>query len=412
MFQPLSLFVGLRYVRARQHKFFVSFITWVSLLGVALGVAALIVVLSVMNGFGGELRVRLLSLSAHARVLPAVGAPLDSLAAQLRALPGVVGVAPYAELDALAVHQPEMYPLVLRGIDPAQEALVSTIGTLMKSGELGALQPDVDALVLGSELAQQLGVLVGDRLTLLIPIATPGSAPLPRMREFTVVGLFSAGLSDHDSTLALTHLSVLRTLMPATANGAGLRLLFDDPLRAPQLMPAVRVTAGAGAVVRDWTQDHANYFRALAIEKGMMALILLLIVGIAAFNIVAMLVMVVNDKRTDIAILRTFGASPRQVMSVFMTQGLAVGWLGVFAGVALGVFLALNVSGVAQALEQVFGFQFLNADTFAITQIPSELRLRDVVWIGALALLLTLAATVYPALRAAATSPAEALRYE
>jgi lipoprotein-releasing system permease protein len=412
MFQPLSLFVGLRYVRARQHKFFVSFITWVSLLGVALGVAALIVVLSVMNGFGGELRTRLLSLSAHARVLPAAGTDLGTLAAQLRAVPGVVGVAPFAERDSLAVHLPEMYPLVLRGIDPAQELAVSTISSLMKAGELSALQPNNESLILGTELAQQLGVVVGDHLTLLIPIATAESVPLPRMREFVVAGLFAAGLSDHDSTLALTHLSVVQALMPAAASGTGLRLQFNDPLNAPQIMPAVRAVAGANALVRDWTQDHASYFRALAIEKGMMALILLLIVGVAAFNIVAMLVMVVNDKRTDIAILRTLGAAPRQVMSVFMIQGLAVGWLGVFVGVALGVFVALNVSNIVPMFEQVFGFQFLNVDTFAITQIPSELRTRDVAWIGSLALLLTLAATIYPALRAAATSPAEALRYE
>ncbi len=412
MFQPLSLFVGLRYVRARQHKFFVSFITWVSLLGVALGVAALIVVLSVMNGFGGELRTRLLSLSAHARVLPAAGTDLGALAQRLRALPGVVGVAPYAELDALAVHLPEMYPLVLRGIEPGEEGSVSTLATVMKAGELAALQPDSAALVLGSELAEQLGVVLGDRLTLLIPVAAAGAAPTPRMREFVVAGLFSAGLSDHDSTLAMTHLALLRSLLPPAGGGVGLHLRFADPLQAPDIMPAVRTVSGPTALVRDWTQDHASYFRALAIEKGMMALILLLIVAVAAFNIVAMLVMVVNDKRTDIAILRTLGASPRQVMNVFVTQGLAVGWCGVFAGVALGVFVATHVTGITALLQQLLGFRFLDADTYAITEIPSELRLRDVAWIGTLALILTLAATIYPALRAAATSPAEALRYE
>ena len=412
MFQPLPLFVGLRYVRARQHKFFVSFITWVSLLGVALGVAALIVVLSVMNGFGGELRTRLLSLSAHARVLPAPGTDLGALAQRLRRIPGVVGVAPYAELDTLAVHLPEMYPLVLRGIEPAEEPAVSALAGVMKAGELTALRPDADALVLGSELAEQLGVVVGDRLTLLIPVASAGEAPVPRLREFLVAGLFSAGLSDHDSTLAMTDLAILRSLLPPTGAGVGLRLRLVDPLLAPTIMPAVRAAAGPGALVRDWTQDHASYFRALAIEKGMMALILLLIVAVAAFNIVAMLVMVVNDKRTDIAILRTMGASQRQVMGVFMTQGLAVGWIGVFAGVVLGVFVATHVTAITALLQQLLGFRFLDADTYAITDIPSELRVRDVAWIGSLALLLTLAATVYPALRAAATSPAEALRYE
>ena len=420
MFQPLSLFVGLRYVRARQHKFFVSFITWVSLLGVALGVAALIVVLSVMNGFGDELRTRLLSLSAHARVIPVAGGDLNALASRLRAIPEVTGVAPYVELDALAVHLPDMVPLVLRGIDPAQETSVSSIARLMKQGTLAALQPTADTLILGSELAQQLGVVVGNRISLLIPLVEPGAVPTPRMREFQIAGIFEAGLTDHDSTLALTHLAVARGLQSAAAQsaaqgaiqGAGLRLQFDDPLDAPTIMPAVRAAAGDQALVRDWTQDHASYFRALAIEKAMMALILLLIVGVAAFNIVAMLVMVVNDKRTDIAILRTLGAAPRQIMKVFITQGLVIGWLGVFAGVTLGVVVALHVADIAPALEQLFGFQFLNADTYEITAIPSELRFSDVAWIGLLALLLTLAATIYPALRAAATSPAEALRYE
>jgi lipoprotein-releasing system permease protein len=411
MFQPLSLFVGLRYVRSRQHKFFVSFITWVSLAGVALGVAALIVVLSVMNGFGAELRTRLLSLSAHARVVPVAGTDLAALAARLRVLPGVAGVAPYIELDALAVHLPEMYPLVLRGIDPAEEAAVSDLAPLVRSGS-AALQSGTDTLLLGTELAQQLGVAVGDRLTLLLPVARPGSVPTPRLREFSVAGIFETGVSDHDSTLAFAHLAVVRELLVAGAAGEGLRLRFNDPLQAPAAMPAVRAVAGSTALVRDWTQDHANYFRALSIEKGMMAIILLLIVGVAAFNIVAMLVMVVNDKRTDIAILRTLGVSPRQVMAVFMTQGLAIGWFGVLSGVALGVLVAGHVGQIAPFLENLFGFRFLDADTFAVTTVPSVLAIGDVLWIAIAGLLLTLAATVYPALRAAATAPADALRYE
>jgi lipoprotein-releasing system permease protein len=431
MYRPLSLFVGLRYVRARNHKFFVSFITWVALAGVALGVAALILVLSVMNGFGGELRNRLLSLTAHARVeLPAsaasgigaaqVAARSAALAARLRAIPGVAGVAPVVELTALGVHQPDMVPLQLRGIDPQLEDQVTAVTPLLKQGALADLVPGGNGLILGIALAQQLGVAVGDKLVLLVPVAAPGEAPSPRLREFTVAGVLEAGLSDHDSTLALANLDDVAALLPPESRHSALRLRFDDALAAPALMPAVRAavrevageSAAGKAVVRDWTEDHASYFRALRLEKTMMALLLLLIVGVAAFNIVAMLVMVVNEKRTDIAILRTLGASPGMVLRAFVIQGLVIGWLGVGAGVLLGVLLARNVATVAPVLERIFGFRFLDPDTYYISAVPSILERSDVLWIGSLALLMTLAATIYPALRAAATAPADALRYE
>jgi len=414
MFQPLSLFVGLRYVRARQHRFFVSFITWVSLAGVALGVAALIVVLSVMNGFESELRARLLVLSAHARVmLDDVPGSVDAAALEgrLRALPGVAGVAPFVDLEALGVHLPETVPLTLRGIDPAQEAQVSDLGPLLQQGDLSALQPGSNALLLDRELADQLGVASGDRLTLLVPVAID-TTPTPRLREFVVAGVFEVGPQDSGNRLALTHLADARSLAPPTAQAGGLRLRFDEALDAPAIMPSVRDLAPAGSVARDWTQDNASYFRAIRIEKSMMALILLLIVTVAAFNIVAMLVMVVNDKRTDIAILRTFGASPRRVMGVFVTQGLVIAWLGVLAGVLLGVVLAVNVGSIVPAIEGLLGMRLLDADVYYITRIPSELHPRDVAWIAGTALLLTLCSTLYPARRAAATSPADALRYE
>jgi lipoprotein-releasing system permease protein len=415
MFQPLSLFVGLRYVRSRQHKFFVSFITWVSLLGVALGVAALIVVLSVMNGFEGELRERLLSLSAHARVVatgPAATVENSGLAARLRALPGVAGVAPYMDLQALAVHRPEMLPLTLRGIDPQLENQVTDLAPLLVSGKLSALQPGSQALIVGAALAQQLGLGIGDHVTILVPVASADAPPEPRLREFTVAGLFEAGLQDHDATLALAALADVRAFAPQAVGASGLRLRFTTALAAPDYIGAVRRAAGPGALVRDWTQDNAGYFRAIRIEKTMMALILLLIVAVAAFNIVAMLVMVVTDKRTDIAILRTLGAEPASILRVFMTQGLVIGWCGVAAGVALGVLLARHVAQIVPVLERLFRFRFLDADVYYITSIPSDLHARDVLWIGGAALLLTLAATIYPALRAAATPPAAALRYE
>jgi lipoprotein-releasing system permease protein len=422
MFQPLSLYVGLRHVRARNHRFFVSFITWVALAGVALGVASLIVVLSVMNGFGAELRDRLLALSAHARIeLPGAASP--DLVRQLRALPGVAGVAPVIELNALGVHQPDMVPLILRGIDPAQEAGVTQLAPLLKQGSLTDLRPGAGNLLLGVELAQQLSVGIGDTLVLLIPVAQRGAAPSPRLREFRITGLIDAGVSDHDSTLAVADIDDIRALLPLEAQRESLRLRFNDALAAPALMPAVRSTvrgvlgadsaeSGAAVTVRDWTEEHASYFRALRIEKTMMALLLLLIVAVAAFNIVAMLVMVVNEKRTDIAILRTLGASPGQILRAFMTQGLVIGWLGVGAGVAMGVLIADNVGRITPVLERLFGFHFLDPDTYYITTVPSILERSDVIWIGAVALSLTLLATIYPALRAAATSPAEALRYE
>ena len=415
MFQPLSLFVGLRYVRARQHTFFVSFMTWVALGGVALGVAALIVVLSVMNGLKGELRERLLALSAHARVVdsqPAAAADDGALAARLRALPGVAGVAPYMELQALAMHGSDMLPLTLRGIDPQREAAVTDVAPLLVAASLLDLRPGSSNTILGEALAEQLGVTVGDQITLLVPIASADAPPEPRLRVYNVAGVFSAGIQDHDASLALAALDDVRAFAPAAVGAAGLRLRFRDALAAPQLMPAVRAAAGPGLLVRDWTQDNASYFRAIRIEKTMVALILLLIVGVAAFNIVAMLVMVVNYKRTDIAILRTLGAAPGTVLRIFMTQGLVIGWCGVAAGVSLGVLVARNVGSIAPFLEHLFGFRFFDADVFYVTELPSDLQAPDVWWISGAAFALTLAATVYPALRAAATPPAAALRYE
>ena len=415
MFQPLPLFVGLRYVRARRHRFFVSFITLVSLLGVALGVAALIVVLSVMNGLKSELRERLLALSAHARIVderPAASVDDTVLAARLRALPGVAGVAPYMDLQAVALHGGDTLPLTLRGIDPQREGAVTDVAPLLVAGKLDELRPGADQLIVGEALAEKLGVTIGDQLTLLVPIARADAPPEPRLRVFTLAGVFSAGIEDHDASLALAALDDVRAFAPAAVGAAGLRLRFYDALAAPQYMPAVRAATGPGLLVSDWTQDNASYFRAIRIEKTMVALILLMVVGVAAFSIVAMLVMVVNSKRTDIAILRTLGAAPGSVLRIFITQGLVIGWCGVAAGVALGVLVARNVASIAPFLQRLFGFHFFDADVFYITELPSELQAHDVLWIGGAALVLTLAATIYPALRAAATPPAAALRYE
>src|SRR5581483_2291613 len=415
MFHPLSLFVGLRYVRARTHKFFVSFITWASLAGVCVGVAALIVILSVMNGFEDELRERLLSLSAHARVVPAEGASANvdwkAVEQKVRAVPGVQTAAPYAEIQALAVHTPDMLPVVLRGIDPIDKSADQDIAKAMIQGRLADLLPGTDRVIVGEVIAQQLALTIGDTLTFLVPTIAANGAPAPTLREFTVAGVFSVGLQDHDGTLVFSNLADVRGLA-SESGGEGLRIWFDDPLQASALSEKVRAALPKSLSVFDWTQDHASYFRAIRIEKTMMALILLLIVAVAAFNIVAMLVMVVTDKRTDIAILRTFGASPRRVMGVFLTQGLVIGWLGVALGVALGLVLAFNVGTIVPFLQSTFGFEIFSSSVYYITSVPSIVRWGNVAAISSAALILTAAATVYPAVRASRTAPAEALRYE
>jgi lipoprotein-releasing system permease protein len=421
MFHPLPLYVGLRYVRARSHKFFVSFITWASLIGVCVGVAALIVILSVMNGFESELRDRLLSLSAQVRVIAAPAADgsapgnrpdWQDAARRARAVSGVADVAPYAELQALAVRESEMLPVVLRGVDPNLRATVSELGSAVIQGHLKDLTPGSGRVILGELVAERLGLAVGDQLTLLVPSVSADGTPQGKLRSFAVVGVFEVGLQDHDGTLVFASLEDVRALLPPGGGGQGLRIRVADVLAAPAVAARLRQALPLSLEVRDWTQDNSNYFRAIRIEKTMMSLILLLIVAVAAFNIVAMLVMVVTDKRTDIAILRTFGAAPRRVMGIFITQGLVIGWLGVALGVALGLLLALNVETIEPFLERTFHFQILDSDVYYSSAIPSEVHAGNVLVIAVAALLLTTLATIYPAIRAARTAPAEALRYE
>jgi lipoprotein-releasing system permease protein len=412
MFQPLPVFVGLRYSLAREHSFFVSFITWVSLFGVALGVAALITVLSVMNGLESELRTRLLSLTAHA-TLTAAGAPIRDWRAriqQLQGSPGLMGAAPYLDTDAMLSRPPSMSGAIVRGIDPALEGRVSGIADAIREGKLSDLAPRSNGIILGRMLAYQLQVGVGDPVTVMIP-GNAGGAIVPRLRDFHVVGIFEVGLQEHDSVLALINLEDAEALR-GLDGPTGIRLKFDDVLKAPELSRLAAARLAPGLKVRDWTQENEAYFRAIRIEKTMMGLILMLIVAVAVFNIVATLVMVVNDKRTDIAILRTLGLSPRGVVAVFMTQGVLIGWIGVAVGVALGLGLALNVDVIVPFLEQSLGFHFMDPDVYYISGLPSEVHPGDVVRIGLAALILTFVATVYPARQAARTQPAEALRYE
>jgi lipoprotein-releasing system permease protein len=419
MFQPVPVFVGLRYSLAREHSFFVSFITWVSLGGLALGVLALITVLSVMNGFESELRSRLLSLSAHATLTAPEGAPIAGWRDRLRELkgaPGLVGAAPFLDTDAMLSHAGEtggaMGGAIVRGIDPTLEPGVSTISGAMREGKLEALVPGMNRIVLGRMLAYQLQVGVGDAVTVMIPDSTAGDSIVPRLENFEVAGIFEVGLEEQDSVLALINLQDAEALR-GVGGPTGIRLKFTDVLEAPQLAREAAARLPAGLIVRDWTQENEAYFRAIRIEKTMMGLILMLIVAVAVFNIVATLVMVVSDKRTDIAILRTLGMTPRGILGVFMTQGLLIGWLGTLIGVVLGVALALHVGEVAQVIEHLFGVHIMDdPDVYYTTGLPSEMHPGDVIKIAAAAMLLSLIATVYPSWKASKTQPAEALRYE
>ncbi|MEA3179225.1 MAG: lipoprotein-releasing system permease protein [Gammaproteobacteria bacterium] len=425
MFHPLPLFVGLRYVRARTNKFFVSFITWASLVGVCVGVAALIVILSVMNGLENELRDSLVALSAHARVVARVSDPRmddgqpvhpsdsewETVQRIVRSGEGVVAVARYVEIQGLAVRTPEMLPILLRGIDPKAESSVTEVAQAVVRGRLTDLVAGSDRVMVSSVIAARLGLDEGDSLTVLIPAVSADGAPAPRLRELKVTGVFEVGRSEQ-GTLILANIDDVRGLAPGGGSGEGLRIRFRDALSASLLSDKLRPKIPNEFELFDWTQDNANYFRAVKIEKTMMSLILMMIVGVAAFNIVAMLVMVVTDKRTDIAILRTFGASPRRIMGVFMTQGLVIGWLGVALGLIVGLGIALNIDTLVPFLEQTFHFQIFDADVYDMPTIPSDVRWPNIVVISVSALLLTGLATIYPAVRASRTAPAEALRYE
>jgi len=415
MTNSLSWFIGLRYVRARSHKFFVSFITWVSLLCVCLGVTALIVILSVMNGLEGDLRDRLLSLSAHARVYMSPGATApdwQGLAAKVRAAPNVTAVSPYLEIEALAVRKPDMLPVRLRGIDPTHEAEVARITRSIIEGKLADLTPGSDRVIIGAAMAQTLGLRAGDAITVLVPTTDINGAPEPRLREFLVSGLFDAAVQDYDSALLIAALDDVRALLPQPDTRMSLHVNFSEPLGAPKYAAELLRLLPAGLEVRDWTFDHASYFRAIRIEKTMVAIILMLIVAVAAFYLVAMLAMVVTDKRTDIAILRTLGTSPRRVMAIFLIQGGVIAWFGVALGVLLGTVVGYNAGDVAHFLERVFRFEFFDSSVYIVTRLPSEVRLQQVAWIAGIAMFITLLATIYPSLRAARIPPADALRYE
>jgi lipoprotein-releasing system permease protein len=415
MIRSLPWFIGLRYVRARSHKFFVSFITWVSLLCVCLGVMALIVILSVMNGLEGELRDRLLALSAHARVYVPAGAPAPdwpSVEKAVRAAPNVVSASLYVEIEALAMRKPEMLPVRLRGIETTNQGEGARIAKSVVEGRFSDLTSGSDRVIAGRSIAQMLGLGVGDSITVLVPTTDSNGAPQPRLREFQVAGIFDVDLQDFDNGLLIATLDDVRALLPQPDARMSLHVNFTEPLGAPQYAAGLASALPQGLEVRDWTFDHASYFRAIRIEKTMVAIILMLIVAVAAFYLVAMLAMVVTDKRTDIAILRTLGTSPRRVMTIFLIQGSVIAWFGVGLGVLLGTLVGYNAGAVAAFFERLFRFEIFDSNVYVITKLPSELRVEQILWIAGIAMFITLLATIYPSLRAARIPPADALRYE
>lgn len=414
MISATELFVGLRYLRAKRRTRFVSFITGISLAGIALGVAALIVILSVMNGFEGELRTRLLSMTAHGTVFSDEG-PLDDWRRVRNEMLGdaaVEAAAPVVELEGMLRSGRDLKPVIVHGIEPVVEAEVSGATMNLVAGSLAALLPNERGIILGRGLALDLGVRVGDDVVMLIPRPSPGGDLEPVLEGFVVRGVFDAGVQEHDSALALIHIEEAARILDYGGGVSGIRFLADDVMAAPQV--AGRLLAGLGEGYRssDWTIENASYFRAIRLEKMMMSLILSLIIGVAAFNIVASLVMVVTDKTGEIAILRTLGMGPAAVVRVFFIQGAVIGWLGVVFGVAAGVLLAIYVPVIAPFLEQLFGFQIMPGDVYYVTRIPSELEIEDVTIIAVAAFVLTSLATLYPARRAALVEPAAALRYE
>ena len=416
MFKPLSAFIGLRYIRARRRNQFLSFISVASMIGIALGVMILITVMSVMNGFILELRERILGMASHITVSGYEGEISD-----WQELSDIInnknervqGVAPYISSQGMLSFTQNVHGAMLRGIIPSEEPKVSTVGEHMLVGDLNQLIPGKFNIIIGKSLARALGVNVGEKVTVITPqaIATPAGM-LPRLKRFTVVGVFEVGHNEYDSAMAFMHIQDAGRLFRMNGAVSGLRIKIDDLFDAPEVRQEISGILPGVYWLSDWTIRHKTFFRAVSIEKRMLFFILLLIILVAAFSILANLFMVVTDKQADIAILRTLGASPGNIMSIFIMQGTVIGIIGIVAGVAGGVSLALNVDVVVPFIENLLGVDFMPPDVYYISDFPSDLQKEDVVQITIWAFALTVAATLFPAWKAAQTQPAEALRYE
>ncbi len=410
-----ELFIGLRYTRTKRANRFISFISGTSMLGIALGVTALITVLSVMNGFQRELRTRILGVAAHVQIEGMDGGLRDwptvaGVAARNRE---VVGAAPYVTGQGMLAFGSAVQGVMVRGILPGEEPKVADLGSHMKQGTLTNLLPGGFGIILGRELANHIGAHMGDRVVMLTPQGQVTPAGLvPRLKQFTVVGIFEVGMFEYDNGLALIQLDDAQKLFRLDGRVTGVRLRLQELFAAPRVARELARDLRVDAWISDWTREHANFFRAVAIEKTMMFVILMLIVAVAAFNIVSTLVMAVTDKRADIAILRTLGAQPRSIMAIFIVQGTMIGFFGTLLGGVGGIALALNVDVVVPFIEHLFGVQFLARDVYYISELPSELQWSDVTVICSVSFVLTVLATLYPSWRAARVQPAEALRYE
>ncbi|QID17854.1 lipoprotein-releasing ABC transporter permease subunit [Nitrogeniibacter mangrovi] len=416
---PYETLIGLRYTRSRKRaqgrNRFISFISLVSMLGIALGVAALITVLSVMNGFQEELRNRILGVASHAQITSVTGqlANWQQVAQTAAGNPHVLATAPFVQAQSMLSFDQNVRGALIRGVLPTEEDRVADFDRDMKVGSLSDLKPGGFGMILGKELAQALRVGVGDKVTLIAPqgLVTP-AAVLPRIKQFTVVGIFEAGMFEFDSGLALIHMRDAQVMFRTADNVSGVRLKLDDLFNAPRVVRQLATEYGPDTLLTDWTRTHANFFRAVALEKKMMAIILFLIVAVAAFNIVSTLVMAVQEKYADIAILRTLGASPRSIMAIFILQGGIIGIVGLLVGVIGGIALATNLDVVIPALEHLLGTTLWNKEIYYINEMPSQVLASDVIGITSTSFILTLLATLYPSWRAARVNPAEALRYE
>ena len=413
MNKTLSFYIGLRYLAAKRRNHFISFISASSMIGMTLGVAVLILVLSVMNGFDRELRERILGMIPHGVIYERGGVQdWQALADEIESYPGVVAVAPLTRLQGMMAYQGRVQGAMVTGIDASAERRVSILPDHMVEGDLESLQPRSYNVVLGEILARRLNLVVGDKVTLMLPEATLSPAGvLPRIKRLTVSGIFSVG-AELDANLAVVDLVDAKRLARLNGQAQAVRIKTEDLFRAPQIVWQMVNRLEGVFSGSDWTRTHGNLFQAIKMEKTMIGLLLLIIVAVAAFNIISTLVMVVTDKQADIAILRTMGATPGLILRIFMVQGLAIGLVGVALGTLLGVLAALTISDVIAWFEHVSGIQFLSGDVYFINYLPSQLLWSDVAVVVCCALLLSFLATIYPAIRASKVEPAEALRYE
>ncbi|HWN30223.1 MAG TPA: lipoprotein-releasing ABC transporter permease subunit [Burkholderiales bacterium] len=413
--QPYELFIGLRYSRAKRRNHFVSVISLTSIVGMALGITVLISVMSVMNGFQKEIRERILGVVSHVQISGA-GSRLDDwrkVAEEAKKHPQVVAAAPYISEQALLSFEQAVKGAAVRGILPEYENQVVDLDRHMKSGQLANLHPGEFGIVLGVDLARALGVMVGDKLLLIAPQGqvTPVGI-LPRLKQFTVTGIFDVGHYEYDAGLALIHLEDAQKLYRMDHQVSGVRLRLKDLYQAPQVARELASMLSVDAYISDWTRINANFYRAVQIEKRMMFFVVILIVAVAAFNIVSTLVMAVTDKQSEIAILRTLGAPPGSIMKIFIVQGTLIGVIGTLLGLAGGIALALNIDVVVPFIEHLIGVKFLAKDVYYISELPSDVQFVDVAVIAVVSFALCLLATLYPSWRAARVNPAEALRYE